>query len=90
VYIPDCETSEINYMVAEDLVDWLTKTTYLTIHGGFKDASSSDADGIVGNERTWSLLRRMMANFKALERLEISREGWGLFVPPLFEWILCP
>jgi hypothetical protein len=89
VYIPDRETPEKNYTIAEDFAEWLTKTTRLTIHGGFENASISDTNRNVGNERTWSLVRRMVANFKALEQVEISSGGWGLYFPPIFEWLVC-
>jgi hypothetical protein len=77
-------------MIAEDFADWLTETRHLTIHGGFENVSVSDTDHNVGNERIWSLIRCMVTNFKALEQVEISREGWGLYLPPIFEWLACP
>jgi hypothetical protein len=79
-----------SYVVAKNFVDWLTRTRQFSIHGGFEDVSTLDNDGKMGNERTWGLLRRMAAKFKDLEKLEISREGWGLYLPPIFKWLACP
>jgi hypothetical protein len=97
VHIPDVGSppkDANSYSVAEDLVDWLTNTRELTIHGGFEDDSriGDEPEGSTppGDERTWSLIRRMAANFKNLEYLELSRESWGLYLPDVFECVKFP
>jgi hypothetical protein len=83
-----------SYSVAEDLADWLTNTRKLVIHGGFEDGRTfgdeSEGDTPPGNERTWSLIRRMATNFTNLEHLELSRECYGLYLPDVFKWVKFP
>jgi hypothetical protein len=90
MYFPDYKSLESTYLVVEDFADWLTKTRQLSIHGGFKNDSRLSNDGMMRSERTWSLLRRMAANFEDLEKLDICRESWGLYLPPIFKWLACP
>lgn len=79
-----------DYDVAKDIGEWLTRTKSLFIKGGFEGSDSSRESDLMGNERTWSLIRQIIANFKNLEHLYISREGWGLYLAPIFKWITCP
>jgi hypothetical protein len=90
MHIPDRGLPVNNYLIAEDFVDWLTKTRDVSIHGGFEAVSASDEDGKMGNGRTWSLVRRMTAKFEDLEHVTINREGWGIYLPAILKWLACP
>lgn len=93
LYIPDIGVrarGKDSYLVAEDLADWLTRTKRLSIHGGFSDLHEPDGTRVVTNKHTWSLLRRIAANFTDLEHLSISRECWGLYVPSILQCFNCP
>lgn len=90
MYIPDRGSLADNYLVAQNFADWLTKIRYFSIHGGFENVSVSDREGKMGNERTWSLLRRLVAKFEDLEQVEISREGRCLYLCPILECFTCP
>ncbi|KAF2032737.1 hypothetical protein EK21DRAFT_60360 [Setomelanomma holmii] len=92
MHIPDIPQKSLgnNYSVALDFADWLTRVRYLSIHGGFECVSASDRAGKMGDSRTWSILRRMMAKFEDLEQMALNREGWGLYLPPIVNWLACP
>lgn len=85
---------EDSYVVVEDLTEWLANTRCLSISGGFTiRAENHQGPGgrTVGrNERIWSLLRRITTNFGCLEHLYISRELWGLYLPPILQSVNCP
>ncbi|KAF2848277.1 hypothetical protein T440DRAFT_175194 [Plenodomus tracheiphilus IPT5] len=87
MYIPDNSTFVKSYMVAENFAKWLTKTKHLSIHGGFENNTAFDKNTKMGSQRTWSLIRQMVAKFVDLEEVKISREAWSLFVPPILQWL---
>jgi hypothetical protein len=83
-----------DYLIAFDFAEWLTNTRHLSIHGGFEYRRMFDNDSrltdVTSNDRTWNLISRVVANFQDLEQVDISREGWGLYLTHIFKWLTCP
>lgn len=89
------------YLIAQDLARWLINTRKLSIHGGFDDNPRKELidgrfvdvprlEGDKIGKNTWNLIGLMSANFENLEHVDISREGFGLYLPAIFERLACP
>jgi hypothetical protein len=74
-----------SYRLANDFANWLTRTKYLSVKGGFQEVT--EKDGKTGNRRTWILLCRMMARFEHLKQLDIASGEGALVLPDISGWL---
>ncbi|KAH7396188.1 hypothetical protein BKA66DRAFT_409403 [Pyrenochaeta sp. MPI-SDFR-AT-0127] len=67
-----------NYILATDLINWLSRTKSLSIFGP------------LGGAKPWDLIRHPVSSFKDAEHLEIVGEWSGLYVSSIVKWLNFP
>jgi hypothetical protein len=68
-----------DFDIANDFASWLTEVHDLSIHGGFERS-----------QYTWNLIRNVVEHMPKVDRLAISREGWGLHLEAIAQNLTFP
>jgi translation initiation factor 2B subunit (eIF-2B alpha/beta/delta family) len=73
------------YDVALNLVEWLTRTKFLTIDGKFQD--SGEGGNVYGNMITWGVIRHATKTLKELEHIALLAQDDCVTLPPMIRWL---